>query len=132
MQASLDLPPDAASVSVARIWVRVFLDDWHAADVEHEAVLITSELVSNVVLHARTPMTVSLECSDGRLRITVTDRSMLPVAPRDASVHAATGRGLRLLRELSAAWGVEALPAGKRVWAELTPTACPLRVVQHR
>ena len=132
MHASLDLPPDAGSVSVARIWVRVFLEDWRITDVEHEAVLIVSELVTNVVLHARTPMTVSLERSHDRLRITVTDRSMLPIAPRDPSVHAATGRGLRLLRELSAAWGVEALPTGKRVWAELSAAPAPARIPQSR
>ena len=119
MRASLDLPPDAASVSVARIWVRVILDDWHAADVSDEAVLLTSELVSNVVLHARTSMTVTLEHADGRLRVSVTDTSMLPLAPREPGMYGPSGRGLRLLGEVSAHWGVDVLPEGKRVWAEL-------------
>jgi hypothetical protein len=42
--------------------------------------------------------------------------------PRDFNRHSVTGRGLRLVSDLSLAWGTEAQRDGKMVWFELGDT----------
>lgn len=117
--SALDLPPTTESVPVARGFVRRVLDE-SGVDVD-TAVLLVSEVVTNAVLHARSPFTVVATVVSDRAvaRIEVTDGS--PVAPR---VHAfssmsATGRGLRMLQRLSLAWGVEPTESGKTIWFEI-------------
>jgi anti-sigma regulatory factor (Ser/Thr protein kinase) len=119
----LDLPPTTDSVPVARRFVQARLVN-RTADID-TATLLVSEVVTNAVLHARTPVTLTVEVADEVVRITVRDGS--PVQPR---IHAfaptsATGRGLRLLDRLAKRWGVYADPAtgGKVVWFELGETA---------
>jgi anti-sigma regulatory factor (Ser/Thr protein kinase) len=115
----LDLPPTTDSVPAARRFVRARLIDG-TSDVE-TATLLVSEVVTNAVLHARTAITLTVEELDAVARIAVRDGS--PVQPRlhAFSPTSATGRGLRLLDQLSTRWGVDADPAtgGKVVWFEV-------------
>lgn len=87
------------------------------------AELLTSELVSNAVLHARTSFDVCIdvvEIEDGVL-ISVIDHSpVLPVL-RQPDLEAPGGRGMLLVDRLSAAWGVVAGDASKRVWCRVVP-----------
>lgn len=114
---------DTASAAVARRFVRATLRDWRRTDLEDVALLLVSELVTNVVLHARTPGEVVVALHRTGLRVEVHDRSdRLPV-PKDYGPDAGTGRGLRLLGALSSSWGAEPTGAGKVVWFELSPPA---------
>ena len=89
------------------------LGDLGAQELEESAELGVSELVTNAVLHAHTPCTVSvLVQPGGGVRIAVADRSPVPVQERSFGLVATTGRGLRLVASVSTAWGVEVLPAG--------------------
>jgi len=115
----LDLPPTTASVPLARRFVRARLVDG-AADVD-TATLLVSEVVTNAILHARTPVTLTVDMADEVVRITVRDGS--PARPRLHSFAptSATGRGLQLLDRLAKRWGVDADPVtgGKIVWFEV-------------
>jgi hypothetical protein len=57
---------------------------------------------------------------DGRVDITVRDHSRRLPKPADPAVTSAGGRGLRLVRDLSEAWGVLPITDGKVVWSRLT------------
>jgi anti-sigma regulatory factor (Ser/Thr protein kinase) len=92
---------------------------WHRGEEAATASLVATELVANVVRHAHTTMEFTLGLRDGRLCLTVRDGSRVLPNPTDPSVTDAGGRGLRLVRELTDAWGVLAVPDGKVVWTQL-------------
>lgn len=121
LEACVDLACDPGMVAVARHFVARTLRLWEVDD-EHldEAMLLTSELLSNAVLHARTDARLTVHSrEDGTLRIEVADENpRLPITvapPEDAQ----SGRGLWLVETLSSAWGVERTGTGKTVWFEL-------------
>lgn len=113
----LDLPPATDSVPAARRFVRAQLRN-SPFDVD-TAVLLVSELVTNAVLHARSPFSVLVEEASDVVRVEVRDGSPVPPRMHRFSATSATGRGLRLLDRLARAWGVEATPNGKCVWFEV-------------
>ncbi|MET7317154.1 MULTISPECIES: ATP-binding protein [Streptomyces] len=94
-----------------------------SADRCDTAVLAMDELFANAVTHAsdgpRDSITLTVEWSDGTLRVTVADSS--PVLPqrRTAGTAAESGRGLAIVDALADDWGMsppEAGCRGKRVW----------------
>jgi anti-sigma regulatory factor (Ser/Thr protein kinase) len=116
--------PDPAEVRRARQVVENALRE-HGCEPEliEQAALAVSEMVTNAVMHARTPFEVRC-LLNGVARIEVTDHDpdVLPeVARQDpASVG---GYGLRIVAELASAWGVQVGPDRKTLWCELGP-AC--------
>jgi hypothetical protein len=94
-------------------------------EVSECAALLTSELVTNAVLHASTPLSVTLHFLSGRIRVDVADGSPVIPAVKEYGPDAATGRGLTLFNTLSSDWGVHPVPGGKIVWFEL-PVDCPI------
>jgi anti-sigma regulatory factor (Ser/Thr protein kinase) len=104
----------------ARHFVADTLAAWGRADLIDDAALITTELATNAVLHARSAFTVVLfHRPDGQIRVAIYDASSVAPRPRWAAPLDSSGRGLRLVEALTADWGAEALPGGKVVWAEL-------------
>ncbi|MFC1435352.1 ATP-binding protein [Streptacidiphilus sp. N1-3] len=92
--------------------------------------LLCSELVANAIQHtdSRTVdvrLVVLGEGFERRVRLDVQDDSSDVPVVRDADGRASGGRGMCLVAEFTnSCWGVERLPRGKRVWAELAvPTA---------
>ena len=117
----------AGSVAVARRHVRQVLTRLGAQVLEESAELGVSELVTNAILHAQTPFTLTVRVLlGGRVRIDVTDSSPSPVQLRHFGVAASTGRGLQLVASTSSAWGIEELAPqqgpGKTVWFEPAET----------
>ena len=92
---------------------------WRRSDLAATAALIATELVANVVRHAHTTMEFTFGVRDGRFNMTVRDHSRLLPKPADPAVTAAGGRGLRLVRDLSEAWGVLPVTDGKVVWSRI-------------
>jgi anti-anti-sigma regulatory factor len=92
---------------------------WQRSDLAATAALIATELVANVVRHAQTTMEFSFGLRDGRINMTVRDHSRALPKPADPAVNAPGGRGLRLVRDLSEAWGVLPVTDGKVVWSRL-------------
>ena len=124
--ASAAYQPEPKAAAAARRFVRDTLQDWvvtGAADghgLVDDAVLLTSELVTNAIRHEPgDTVTLAITCSYGQLRVDVHDRlCSLPVL-MDAPADAETGRGLMLVATLSAEWGVYRTLAGKAVYFTL-------------
>jgi GAF domain-containing protein/anti-sigma regulatory factor (Ser/Thr protein kinase) len=116
--ATLHLEPVVESTPVARHWIAAHLREL-PADVSSCAALLTSELVTNAVLHAATPMCVTLHILPDRIRVDVADGNSTFPAVKDYGRDAATGRGLTLFNTLASDWGTQAVEGGKIVWFEL-------------
>jgi serine phosphatase RsbU (regulator of sigma subunit)/anti-sigma regulatory factor (Ser/Thr protein kinase) len=116
----VDPVPQAAAS--ARAWLRplVAAIDPELASV---SVLLISEVVTNSILHARTPIAVAAEAAPGRVRVWVADRSSELPSARLYGPRAGTGRGLVMVESLAARWGVTAQAAGKVVWFEVSATS---------
>jgi anti-sigma regulatory factor (Ser/Thr protein kinase) len=113
------MPADAASVPLARHRVVTVL---HASGIAEQciadAALLTTELATNAVEHARTPFTLTMELSDRTLRVGVRDDSPLMPFIRPVRCREIGGLGLRLVATLADRWGCERGHDGKRVWFE--------------
>lgn len=118
MAGGLRLEDKASSVARDRRFCEVCLADWGAVDLVATTSLLVSELVTNVVLHARTPCQLRLE-RGARLRVEVIDGSRQSPVRHHADPDAGSGRGLLLVEALSAESGTILEPTGKRVWFEL-------------
>jgi anti-sigma regulatory factor (Ser/Thr protein kinase) len=81
-----------------------------------DALLVVSELVTNVVAHTTSNAVVIATFDDHRLRIEVHDQD--PRAPLMVRRAAAGGFGLPIVEALCDAWGWEPTGIGKRVWTE--------------
>ena len=117
IERQADLDPVPASVGLARSLVRDSLAgvDGAARDV---ALLLTSELVTNAILHARTPVQLGVLVDGDRALVCVADR--LPespaLSPRAHSHDRPGGRGLALVEDLADTWGTTTYTGGKTVW----------------
>lgn len=119
------LPATPASVGAARRRVRELLDAWGVGpDTSDNALLVTSELVTNALTHTASEQIVCrLRLTAGRLHIEVEDENRggtLP-AQRIPGPDEQCGRGLLLVGMVSSDWGVRDAPqgSGRVVWAEL-------------
>lgn len=109
-----------AAAAEARSHVRAAI---RASDVpvdRDDAVLLTSELVTNAIRHeAGETITLAVNYSSGQLRVDVHDTSRSLPAAVAAPGDAETGRGLMLVATLSAEWGFYRTSAGKAVYFTL-------------
>ncbi len=102
--------------------VRRLLDEVERPDLGEAATLVVSEVVTNAVLHAGTPVDVSLSYDHRGLHVRVGDGSTHLPTRRRYGATAGTGRGLLLLEHLVDEWGVIARVSGKTVWFRLSAT----------
>src|SRR5687768_3654860 len=86
------LPPHAASVGEARRLVRAELRESGREDLIDAAERLVSELVTNALVHAGTPIEVTASVGDSGLRVEIGDGSPSLPAPRRHSRMAGTGR----------------------------------------
>jgi anti-sigma regulatory factor (Ser/Thr protein kinase) len=115
-QAHRVFPSGAASVSGARHWVGGRLAGARP-DLQATVGLLVSELAANAVQHGGTPFTVRVDRSEDRVRVEVTDEGGGRPQLRERATRAVSGRGLRLVDDLAAAWGVrEGPPPSTTVW----------------
>jgi anti-sigma regulatory factor (Ser/Thr protein kinase) len=90
---------------------------WDLPDLVGSAALIISELVSNVVDHARTVMTIEVAHRDSHLYLAVHDGASAPPVVRELAGDALHGRGLMLVAATATTWGYDYREHGKTVWA---------------
>jgi anti-sigma regulatory factor (Ser/Thr protein kinase) len=113
-------PRVTTAVADARDWLTAFLYEHSMHDgVVEDAVLVTSELVTNALRHGLGDVVVQSVAEDGDVHLAVTDSSGdMPVllAPDPERVG---GVGLRIVDELASRWGTSPFPGGKTVWAVL-------------
>jgi serine/threonine-protein kinase RsbW len=119
----LVLPATVQATGLARRATREALAAWGVTHLEETAVLLVSELVTNGVLHAKTPAAIlrlRLETAEGFLRIEVQDADPSWPRRRTPAGLDESGFGLVLVDALADKWGVRDTPPGKTVWTELT------------
>jgi anti-sigma regulatory factor (Ser/Thr protein kinase) len=129
------LPVTGPAASRARAFTKDALAHWGLAEFQETAVLLVSELVGNVVRHARSRehgLRLRLRADVCWLRIEVFDTDPGLPRPRTPGEGDESGFGFVLIEALAAGWGVHQEPGGKTVWAELAtrtaaaPDAGPL------
>ena len=116
----LDLPADPLSIPRARRFVRQHLDGL-PADVVDDCALLTSELVSNVILHARTRLHLGISRDASNVLVVVQDFSDRTTAQRAEDAPdglASSGRGMAIVSGLADDFGWKRLPdeIGKIMW----------------
>jgi hypothetical protein len=112
---------------LSRAFVEPLVRDWKREPLGFYTALVTTELVTNAVLHAQSAIVLAIRPVAKGVRIEVTDTrpSVLPhMVPRRAHSPSAltlgqSGRGLQVVSELAARWGVDSTQRTKTVWAEL-------------
>jgi anti-sigma regulatory factor (Ser/Thr protein kinase) len=82
--------------------------------------LLTSEVVTNALLHAHSAPELHVFVVEGVIRVEVCDRSTLAPIQRPVDGESASGRGMMIVEALAQSWGVDRLQdGGKQVWFEV-------------
>jgi anti-sigma regulatory factor (Ser/Thr protein kinase) len=86
--------------------------------VRSDACLILSEIVTNAVVHARTMITIAIECDHNAVAVAVTDNSSEAPQRKHHDDLDESGRGLLLIEELATSWGYDTSSdgEGKVIW----------------
>jgi anti-sigma regulatory factor (Ser/Thr protein kinase) len=129
--ASAAYQPEPTAAAAARRFVRDTLQSWAVTgavgshELVDDAMLLTSELVTNAVVHAGTPVRVTCRLADGAVEVVVRDGQPARLVPEVAededepSLERTGGRGLLLPAALASAWGVAYGRSSKAVWFRL-------------
>ncbi|MFA3876232.1 ATP-binding protein [Streptomyces sp. MMCC 100] len=112
---------DLRAVPEARRALRELLRHWGGPGQSEVAELLTSELVTNALVHTDEGAVLTATVGPRALRVEVRDfvgrgRQPRPRAPQEESTN---GRGLVLVESLADDWGVRPCEVGKSVWFEL-------------
>ena len=124
-QYSCELPSTARSVTEARRFVLDALSNWDLDALAETSALLTSEVVTNAVLHARTPVGLVVQRLGEGVSVAVTDGSRRQPKARDATPDATTGRGMALVEQLASTWEVTVHRNGKTVEFTVTGDSDP-------
>jgi anti-sigma regulatory factor (Ser/Thr protein kinase) len=136
ISAHCDLPCTPASAPLARRFVRSFLDGV-PPDVLQDVLLLTSELVTNVIVHARTAVHLGVSCDAHNVLVVVQDGSDAPpgecldVSPE---VMTAIGRGMAIIAATADDFGWRRVPGepGKIMWFSVGIRSRPTAVSPDR
>jgi PAS domain S-box-containing protein len=115
--AAWDLPAEPAVVADARAAVASQLADWGLADIGFTTEVLVSELVTNAIRHAQSPIQLRM-ILDGALNCEVSDGSSTAPHLRRADRYDEDGRGLMLVAQLAERWGTRYTRTGKTIWAQ--------------
>jgi anti-sigma regulatory factor (Ser/Thr protein kinase) len=113
------LPHVPEAAREARRAVESLLDDTPALVDVGFAALLTSEVVTNAVLHGDPPLQLLVEIADDAIRVEVHDANSAPPVPRVPRPTEPGGRGLAIVDALATRWGTRPDDDGKTVWFEL-------------
>jgi anti-sigma regulatory factor (Ser/Thr protein kinase) len=128
--AAMEVPAEPTGPGRVRQWMSALLADWEVPEgVVGAAVLCTSELTTNALLHAGTPARVEIDLSAERLLVSVADSGTRGTVTRaHTDTLSSRGRGLGLIEQLSDAWGTDPSVRGSTVWFEMLIPAAGKRV----
>ena len=113
-------PPGAEAPGLARRFLRKTLSDQVAPTVIEVAQLLVSELVTNAVVHAASPVEVEASLDEAGLVVRVRDADTGPLVSRSGSTELDEGgRGFILIDRLAHSWGTEHGGGRKTVWFRL-------------
>jgi anti-sigma regulatory factor (Ser/Thr protein kinase) len=126
IEERLALLPTPTSAATARSFVRELCSRWQLDELADVAALLASELVTNAITHAGTPLELRLELREPRLHIAVHDHDPRTVRALSTGEQAEHTRGLLIVDRTARAWGVYPDPdGGKVVWCALNLPADP-------
>jgi anti-sigma regulatory factor (Ser/Thr protein kinase) len=115
---------DLRAVPETRRALRELLRHWGKPGRSEIAELLTSELVTNALVHTDDDAVLTATLGPRALRVEVRDFVACRPRPRVPNADDGThGRGLVLVQSLADAWGVRAHGVGKSVWFELDAEA---------
>lgn len=120
MDARTRLRADLGTAAAARrfvadvLWQRGF----SRSGIE-DAVLITSEVVTNAVIHAGTDVDVVVVADAGQARVEVHDGLPEPPVRQPLQPDHPNGFGLHVVDAVAECWGVREFEGGKCVWFEV-------------
>lgn len=80
---------------------------------------MTSELVTNALVHGEGDVSIGMDAGSTLLRVEVADASTSRPSRAVPGDDAERGRGLLIIEALSSAWGVTEALLGKVVWFEV-------------
>ena len=114
------LPATTSAPRAAREFVGLVLTEWRLDHLKDTALLLTSEVVTNAVVHAGTASTLRIErAGSDRVRISVLDGGA-GVAQRVGDRSGAPGgHGLALVDTLAQDWGSRRVDGHHEVWFHL-------------
>jgi anti-sigma regulatory factor (Ser/Thr protein kinase) len=119
----IEVPLDLAAVDGVRTQVVELAAGWGFVELE-DLEVVTSELVTNAIVHARSPSVVEVRRLDvDCLEVVVTDTDPEPPVKRIPYEQHTRGLGLHIVDALCADWGVRPAGEGKAVWARVGPLA---------
>lgn len=129
--AELDLRAARRPPLQARRWCMTVLESWSVpTNTCDDAILLTSELVANAVLHAPPVQFINLMLTESHIAIEVIDSSLETPQAKSPDFTAETGRGLFLVERIAERWGSNVVsdrttgrPVGKKVWCLLRLSA---------
>jgi PAS domain S-box-containing protein len=119
------LEPRPEQVATGRRFVRDVLTAWDQAELADSASLLTSEILTNAVRHARQAIGLRLHLSPGEIITEVTDDYAAPPRRMLPALEDEDGRGLTLVEALAHNWGTLPTSDGKIVWFTLATGAQP-------
>jgi anti-sigma regulatory factor (Ser/Thr protein kinase) len=117
----MDCTADAFAARHARQFVGMVTKAWGLADLVERAELLTSEVVTNAIVHTDSPVHIVVETTASSVVVEVKALSSPPqvVADDEEVAEAVHGRGMVLLETLSDRWGWWKLDGGTVVWFAL-------------
>ncbi|MFI7364040.1 ATP-binding protein [Streptomyces sp. NPDC050149] len=114
---SVAFAPDEYQVAQMRKITAAHLRRWRVPETTVDNVVIAvSELVTNGIQHGHGAIALTAICSDGVLRVEVTDGNPSPAQLTTAGDDDLSGRGLFLVAVLAQDWGVS--DGGRTTWCE--------------
>ncbi|MDQ1681030.1 MAG: hypothetical protein QOI42_1889 [Frankiaceae bacterium] len=131
LERATSLAAEPASARAARRFVHDSLVAAGRPEWVSSAELAVSELVTNAILHAHTPLRVEVTVTARDATVHVRDTSPRLPAQRHWGESATTGRGLSLVASLSVEYGVQVEPGGKSVWFRLDDSVADAARPQH-
>jgi anti-sigma regulatory factor (Ser/Thr protein kinase) len=120
VETRFEVPPEPSAVARVRALVRSALAGTIDEHVLDTIVLLTSEVVTNAILHAKTPSVLRLRRLSDVVRVEVTDGSSALPERRVFDFASASGRGLALVEAVAARWGTDRAASSKTVWFEVS------------
>ena len=117
LDAGIEAMP--SNIAPLRRVVSDTLQGWDVSSVIDDIVLIVSELVTNAVRYDGPRVDLHVQLRAGVLRVVVHDGASAPDPTRGRDDDDDGGRGLQIVEALARRWGIQPVPNGKNVWAEL-------------
>lgn len=121
-------PRRRTSVGASRDFTVDVLTGWQLAALVDDIELCVSETATNALLHGVPPgreFAVRIDLADDLVRLKVRDSGDGRPMVRHTDEDSCTGRGLFLVSEIAADFGIDYHVAGKTVWAAFKRPSAP-------